>query len=204
MKPPVEFFFDPISPYSYLATTRIDELAARHGRAVVWRPTLVGVTVVKVMGLKPVPETPLKGAYSAHDLKRLAAMFGAPLKQHSHPKVNSLAANRAFLWLNERDSAVARAFARHISARLWVDGIDITPPQVVVEEAASIGIDTKGLPEALTSEALKAKLSQAVEHAITRNVFGVPFFITDGEPLWGADRLWMLDQWLANGDWPKL
>jgi 2-hydroxychromene-2-carboxylate isomerase len=203
MKPPVEFFFDPVSPYSYLATTRIDALAARHGRTVVWRPTLVGVTVVKVMGLKPVPQTPLKSVYSAHDLKRLAAMFDVPLKQHGHAALNSLAACRAFLWLDDRDPAAARMLARHLSARLWADGIDITPPETVVREAASLGIDTAGLPEALGSEALKAKLSQAVEQAIARNVFGVPFFVVDGEPLWGADRMWMLDHWLANGAWPS-
>jgi 2-hydroxychromene-2-carboxylate isomerase len=203
MKPPVEFFFDPVSPYSYLATTCIDALAARHGRRVVWRPTLVGVTVVKVMGLKPVPQTPMKSVYSAHDLARLASMFGVPLRQHGLAGVNSLAACRAFLWLDERDPAAARGLARHLSARLWVDGIDITPPQVVVDEASSLGIDIAGLPEALGSEALKAKLSQAVEQAIARNVFGVPYFVADGEPLWGADRMWMLDHWLANGDWPR-
>ena len=57
---PIDFYFDFISPYGYLASTRIEHIAARHGRAVAWRPFLQGVTVLQVMGLKPLLETPLK------------------------------------------------------------------------------------------------------------------------------------------------
>lgn len=204
MKAPIEFFFDPISPFSYLATTKIDAIAARHERQVEWRPTLVGVTVVKVMGLKPVPETPLKSVYFRHDLRRLAEMFNVPLRQHGLAHVNSLAASRAYLWLRERDAEAARQLVKHLSARLWTDALDITAPQTVVDEAKRLGIDTSGMVEALGSEAVKQKLSDAVQYAIDRNVFGVPFFIVDGEPLWGCDRMWMLDYRLQHGEWPRL
>ncbi|MGB0631259.1 MAG: DsbA family protein, partial [Alphaproteobacteria bacterium] len=63
MKPPVDFYFDFLSPYGYLAATQIDDLAARYDRGVVWRPFLVGVTVMNVMGMKPLMETPLKSDY---------------------------------------------------------------------------------------------------------------------------------------------
>jgi 2-hydroxychromene-2-carboxylate isomerase len=199
MKASIEFFFDPISPFSYLATTRIDELASRHGRKVIWRPTLVGVTVTKVMGLKPVPETPLKSTYFARDAQRLAQIFGVPLRRHGLKNVNSLAACRAFLWVQERDDASARRLVRHLSARLWVDGIDITPRETVVAEAASLGIEVGDL----SSEEVKHKLAAAVDYAIRKNVFGVPFFIADDEPFWGCDRMWMLDYWLATGRLPS-
>lgn len=198
MKAPIEFFFDPVSPFSYLATTQIDELAARHGREVLWRPTLVGVTVMKIMGLKPVPETPLKSVYSARDAQRLAMMFGVPFRQHGLKGVNSLAACRAFLWLQERDDAAARRLARHLSARLWADGIDIAPAETVVAEAASLGL---AIPSPTTDE-LKQRLAEAVDYAVANNVFGVPYFIADGEPFWGCDRMWMLDRWLADGRFP--
>ena len=51
MPAPIEFYFDPISPYGYLATTQIEAIAARHGRVVDWKPVLLGITVMKVMGL---------------------------------------------------------------------------------------------------------------------------------------------------------
>ncbi len=203
MTAPIDFFFDPISPFSYLATTKIDALAAAHGRTVIWRPTLVGITILKVMGLKPVPETPLKSVYFWHDVERLAAIFGVPLRRHGLKGINSLAACRAFLWLEQRDAEEAKALVRRLSSKLWTEALDITPAETVVAEARALGIDTDGMAAAISSPEMKERLSQAVEHAVAKNVFGVPFFIADGEPLWGCDRMWMLDHWLGHGAWPR-
>ena len=65
--PAIEFYFDPISPFAYLGSIEIERVAARLGREVVWKPVLIGITILKVMGLKPLPETPLKGPYLRHD-----------------------------------------------------------------------------------------------------------------------------------------
>jgi 2-hydroxychromene-2-carboxylate isomerase len=203
-KQPIEFFFDPVSPFSYLATTRINPLAQKYGRTVMWRPTLVGITVVKIMGLKPVPETPMKSVYSWLDAQRQAEMLGVPLRKHGHAKVNSLAASRAYLWLKERDEAKAQLLVANLSARLWADGIDITDPDVVVAAAQDLGVDTTDLVAALAGDQLKQKLKDAFDYALSRNVFGVPYFIVDEQPLWGVDRLWLLEHWLKNGSWPRL
>ena len=199
---PVEFYFDPVSPYSYLATTQIEKLVTRHGRRVIWHPVLVGVTVVKVMGLKPVPLTPLKSDYSRRDLARQAEIFGVPLNRHGLSGVTSVAACRAFLWLTDRDAPMAKALITLLSARLWVEGLDLSAPETVVAEAQALGADPDALRDALQDPPLKQRLDQAVQDAIDRGVFGVPFFVVDGQPLWGCDRLWMLDYWLTHGQWP--
>jgi len=49
MANPIDFYFDFSSPYGYFASTKIDDLAAKHGRSVVWRPILLGA-VFKVTG----------------------------------------------------------------------------------------------------------------------------------------------------------
>ena len=50
MTGPIDFYFDFISPYGYLASTQIDKIAAKHDREVIWHPFLLGVTVMNVMG----------------------------------------------------------------------------------------------------------------------------------------------------------
>ncbi|WP_370206872.1 2-hydroxychromene-2-carboxylate isomerase [Pararhodobacter marinus] len=200
---PVDFYFDPVSPYSYLATTQIETLVTRHGRRVNWHPVLVGVTVIKVMGLKPVPLTPLKSDYSRLDLARQAEIFGVPLNRHGLKGVSSVAACRAFLWLNDRDAPMAKALITRLSARLWVEGVDPSAPETVVAEARALGADGDALWAALQDPGVKQRLDLAVDSAIARGVFGVPFFIVDGQPLWGCDRMWMLDYRLAHGHWPK-
>ncbi len=201
MAAPIEFWFDFISPYGYFAATQLDRIAQKHGRAVDWRPLLLGVTVMKVMGLKPLPETPLKKDYIRIDQPRLARLLGVPFSRHELKNVNSLAAARAFLWLKARDPALAVRFAQRIYARLWVEGRDITPPEAVLEEAAALGIGTPELAAAIETDAAKAALKASVEAAIAKSVFGVPTFVVDGEPIWGVDRLWMLEHWLRKGNW---
>ena len=201
MSQPVDFYFDFISPYAYIGSTQIEAVAARHGRTVNWRPVLIGVMVMKIMGLKPLPETPLKGDYLSHDGTRMAKIFGVPFKYHGLKGHNSLAACRAFLWLKQQDAALAVRFAHRIFKRLWVEGRDITPVEAVAEEAAALGIDTAALLTAITSDTGKLALNQAMDHAIKVGAFGVPYFVADGEPMWGCDRLWMLEHWLAHGTW---
>ena len=75
-KPPIEFWFDFISPFGWFASLRIDDLAAKHGRTVEWRSMLLGVSVMKVMGLKPLLDTPMKGDYVRRDAARYARRHG--------------------------------------------------------------------------------------------------------------------------------
>jgi 2-hydroxychromene-2-carboxylate isomerase len=75
---PIEFFFDFVSPYGWFAAERIGALARAHARAVAWRPLLLKVTVLQAMGLSPLLETPLKGAYIARDVARSARYYGLP------------------------------------------------------------------------------------------------------------------------------
>ena len=71
MPQPIEFYFDFSSPYGYLASEKIEDLAARHNRKVRWRPILLGV-IFKQTGGAPLTTLPLKGEYSLHDFRRSA------------------------------------------------------------------------------------------------------------------------------------
>ena len=54
---------------------------------------------------------------------------------------------------------------------------------------------------AIASDEVKGMLHADVERAIANGVFGVPFVIADGEPFFGNDHFWMLEQWLRDGQW---
>lgn len=201
MAGPIDFYFDFISPYGYLASTRIEEMAARHGRSVVWRPFLQGVTVLQVMGLKPLLETPLKSDYVKIDPPRMATLLGVPITIPDLSGINSVAASRAFYWLAETDVGLAKEFAKAIFARLWIDGQDITSIDAAAAEAVNLGVDREAILAALADQRVKDLLRDAVDDAIANKVFGSPFFIVDGQPIWGVDRLWMLEHWLEHESW---
>lgn len=201
MSSPISFYFDFISPYGYFGSTQIGPLAARYGRSVDWKPILLGVTVMKVMGLKPLMETPLKSDYMRHDKPRMAKLLGVPFADHGISGISSVNAARAFLWLKSRDSELAVQFAQRMYRRLWVDGRDITAPEASAEEAEALGVRSEMLLQALTTDEIRNALKQEVQAAIDRGVFGTPWFIVDDEPLWGVDRLWMLEHWLRHRNW---
>lgn len=197
----IDFYFDFLSPFGYLGATQIDDLAAKYDRVVEWRPFLVGVTVMNIMGMKPLMETPLKSDYLKIDRPRMAQLLGVPLTIPDLTDANSLAASRAYYWLRETDPGKAKALAWRLLRRLWVDGKDITSIESVAEEAAAEGIDTDDLRAAVQTDRVKALLRDAVDEAVGRNVFGSPFFVVDDQPVWGVDRLWMVEHWLKHGTW---
>jgi 2-hydroxychromene-2-carboxylate isomerase len=197
----IEFYFDPISPFAYLGSIQIERIATRLGRSVEWKPVLIGVTILKVMGLKPLPETPLKGPYLKHDAVRLAEYFEVPFRYHGLAGINSLAALRAFVLLKGRDEDLAKSLAQKIFSRLWVRGLNITGPDDIAEEAKGLGIDAPALLRDIDTDHAKNALKQQVDAAIQAGVFGVPYFVVDGEPIWGVDRMWMVEHWATRHAW---
>ena len=200
MADPIDFYFDFSSPYGYLASTRIDALAARHGRAVVWRPFLLGVAF-KTTGQAPAVEPPLRGPYHRHDFARSARLLGVPFKMPAVFPFAALAASRAYYWLVDRDPDQARALARAIYHAAFGEGRDVTSPETIAELAAPLGVDPSALLAALGEPAVKDRLRRETEAALARGVFGSPFIVVDGEPFWGHDRLDQVERWLAAGGW---
>jgi len=204
MAAPIDFWFDFSSPFGYLASARIEAIAARHGRDVDWHPMLLGA-VFKITGQRPLTEAPMKGEYSIHDLYRSAREHDIPFEQPTPFPIGAVAACRATLWLKGHDDASQVALAVPLIHALfrayYVDGRDISDAAAVLDVAADTGVDRAALEQALGEPSVKDALRTAVESAIERGVFGSPTFAADGELFWGNDRLDMLDRWLAAGGW---
>jgi 2-hydroxychromene-2-carboxylate isomerase len=200
MAQPIEFYFDFSSPYGYFASAKIDEIAARHGREVDWRPILLGA-IFKVTGGAPLPNIPLKGEYFKRDFPRTARWFGMPFKFPSVFPIASLAPSRAFYCLREQNPHQAKELAKRLFRAFFVDDIDISNPQNTLAIAASMGLDAAIVETSLNNPAIKERLKNEVQAAMDKGVFGSPYFIVDGEPFHGSDRLDQVERWLATGGW---
>jgi len=110
----IDFYFDFSSPYGYLASTRIEAIAERYGRAVNWHPILLGA-IFKVSGQAPLVSYPLKGAYALHDFERAAREHKTPYTQPDPFPVSTVAAARACCWIKaSNDSAVNAKLASFV------------------------------------------------------------------------------------------
>lgn len=202
MPAPLEFHFDFISPYGYFASLGIEALAARHGRAVEWRPMLLGVSVLKVMGLKPLLDTPLKGDYVRRDVLRHARRRGLRLgRSLDAPVGNPLPPARAFYWVKEHRPALAVPLAHALFRAFWAEGKDLSTPEAVAGIALPAGLDAAEIAAAAAGEEAAKLLRDAVAASIAAGVFGSPTVVVDGEPFWGLDRMGEVEDWLRSGGW---
>ena len=196
----IRFYFDFSSPYSYFASIQIDEIGARFGREVEWKPIMIG-TAFKASCNRPLVDQPLKGDYSRHDWERMARMLAVPYRFPDRFPVPALAPSRAFWWLNGQDKALARRYAGAVFNAYFAENRDISEVAVATELAGRLGIDAGALEAAIQDPVWKQRLKDETDAAIAVGVFGAPFFVVDGEGFWGADRLGMIEAWLKRGGW---
>ncbi len=196
----IDFYFDFSSPYGYLAALEIDARAARHGRAVDWRPFLLGVAF-GTTGSEPLLQIPLKGDYARHDLLRTARRLNVPFTLPAVFPFMSQAACRAYYVIADADPPAAKALAKRLYTAAFGEGRDIAPVATVVTEAAALGHDPDALAASLRDPDVKERLRAEVDAAIAKGVFGSPTFVVDGEVFWGHDRLDDLERWLDSGGW---
>ena len=128
MAAPIEFYFDFSSPYGYLASQKIEALAAKHGRTVDWQPMLLGV-VFKQTGMAPLTRfrsrATTRGATSRAARASTASRFRMPSKF----PIPTQAPARIVLWLKARDPALAVRVAKALYRAYFVDDIDISTPE---------------------------------------------------------------------------
>ncbi len=197
-KSAIDFYFDFSSPYGYLASTRINALAARHQRDVTWRPVLLG-PMFKAAGTAPLVSVPLKGPYSVRDFLRTARLLKIQYIQPAAFPIGTQNAARAFYWLADRDTVKAQQFAQACYDNYFGQGIDISSAEKIADIAASLGEDHAAVLAAIADPVIKNRLKNEIDAALAIGVFGSPFIIVDGEPFWGNDRLDQVDAWLATG-----
>jgi len=197
----IDFYFDFISPYSYIGAMKIEALAAKHGENVNWRPMLLGVSIIKTMGLKPLLDTPLKGEYIREDLPRLASLYNIPFTFPEHGLPNPIPPARAYCWVKRTAPQVATAYAIAVFNAQWRDETDISDEKVLAKIAQELGLDGDALLKGINSDDNRQYLKDEVGASLANNIFGAPTFVVDDQVIWGADRLWMLEHWLIEKNW---
>jgi 2-hydroxychromene-2-carboxylate isomerase len=199
-QPHIEFWFDFSSSYAYFASLEIEPLALKHGRAVLWRPFMLG-TAFEVTGARGLSRTPMKKDYAANDWARLARLRSVVFRLPPHHPSIALPATRAFYFLDQSDPERAVRFAKAVFAAYYRGVLDTSKPEEVARVGQEVGADPDALLGAMAQPQIKALAKARSEEAVSRGVFGSPWVFVDGEPFWGWDRLPMIDEWLSRGGW---
>jgi len=180
----IEFFYDIGSPYSYLASERIEALAQRASSEVWWRPFLLTGVFREVgadLGVRLGPQQ----RYMVRDLGRWAQRLGVTLKFPSVFPVDTADAMR-ILVLAPRSE---RASLSHLLFRaLWGEGLQISDREVL---GNVVGEERLAW---LSDDGADLKLERITQEAIARGAFGSPSFFLGNELFFGNDRLDFLEE----------
>lgn len=186
-RPTVEFFFDYGSPFSYLADTQLDGIAARTSASIIFRPMLLGA-VLKATGNSSPMVVPAKARHMGRELERWAKRYGVPLQPNPFPFLrNTLGLMRGAV--ASQTCGVFDRYHRAVFAASWADALDLGDDEVFCAVLRRAGVDADALRRLIDEQSTKDDLRRATEVAVERGVFGAPTFFVGDEMFWGNDRL---------------
>jgi 2-hydroxychromene-2-carboxylate isomerase len=212
----IEFFFDFLSPYAYLAHCRLPTLADKYGYDLVYKPfNMPAAKRAAGNTAPPAPAIPVKFRYISADFRRWADRYGVPLNMPwlvksdapletlkqgiDVPKtgLDTTRANKGMFF------ALDRGQGREYATRLWggsygaPGGPLVGSDELLMDVARQLGWSAEELLDFVQSDAAEQRYAQNTEEAISRGVFGAPTMVVDEEMWWGNDRLVLLEEYLS-------
>lgn len=189
----IEFYFDFLSPYSYLAWTWVRSQPYEFE----YYPVSMA-TIIASYDTKGPAQIEPKRNYLFKDLLRATKMHNIPFTTPKHLPFNSLYALRLALMSSagEKQKEIIDCIYR----AGWEKGLDIGSDDVLKEVLKEANLYSDELIEKMESKNARIDLKANVERALQREIFGVPSFVVDGEMFWGYDSTKYLEMYLNGMD----
>jgi len=192
----ITFWFDPISPYAWLAFDRLPQALEGISHSVTYRPVLFA-GLLKAWGQKGPAEIEPKRAWTYRQVAWQAHTQGTPLQLPQPHPFNPLALQRLALASAPAGGTPNRRVVELLFRHAWCrDGADPNEPLALAALADAVAPlrDPDG-------DDIKAELRAASQAALAQGIFGVPTCVCDGRAFWGQDALPMLRAALLGDAW---
>ena len=195
------FYFDPISPYAYLAFHALPQALQGHSIAVQYKPILFAA-LLQANGQKGPAEIPGKREWTYRQVLWFAQQLGIPMALPKAHPFNPLALLRALLAGADASGCVNRYLTGLAFDHVWREGADEADPARIKDFSAQIAAHCEASGRALVeADDVKTQLRRNTEDALALGVFGVPTAHIEGHNFWGADGLAMLTDYLSHPEW---
>jgi len=188
----IDFYFDFISPYSYLAYKRIKLIIKKDKLRINYKPILLG-GLHKLGGITAPAFNERKMKNMKNDCELVALKNKINFKWNAKFPINTLYLMRGYLVV--KDNLKEKFFDLCFEA-YWKDNVDISDEENVGKILDLIKIDKEKFFKDIQDTQIKDKLKRLTNEAFEKNVFGAPTFIVNNQIFWGQDRLdYALDEY---------
>jgi len=180
----IDFYFDIISPYSYIAHKKIQKIKENHKIIFNYRPILLG-GLHNLAGINAPAFNKYKMKNMQSDCELVSKKNDISFKWNSKFPINSLSIMRGYLSVddNQKENYLDIFFNAY-----WRDNLDLSSEQEFSKLLNTLGIDSKIFFEKIKQQSIKDNLKKLTNDAFKKEVFGAPTFIINNKIFWGQDR----------------
>lgn len=194
----IDYYFSTLSPYAYLAGTRLEAAAARQNAQINYKPFDIMALFGRTGGTPPKDRHVSRQEYRVIELQRQAKKNGLEINlKPAHWPTNPAPSSYAILAAQAAGGGDLGALVHGIMRAVWAEERDVAEDSVIKSCLESAGFDATLADSGLLAGA--ERYAQNLDDAVKAGVFGAPFYVTqDGARFWGQDRIEDLEQHLAG------
>ena len=183
---PFDFYFDFISPYSFLAHKEIIKIERKNSIKIKYKPILLG-GLHNLHGIKAPAFIPAKAKHMIRDCKLIAEKNKIKFKFNSYFPIKSLNLMRG-VFVAEEDNYKSH-YIDSIFNAIWQDGLNMNDENVIQKVLKNLNINPKTFHLRSASSSIKDSLRKKTNEAYEKGIFGAPSFVSNNKIFWGQDRL---------------
>ena len=178
----IDFYFDFISPYSYLAHLKIKTIKNTNFN---YKPVLVG-GLHNLQGITAPAFIKPKLKHMISDCNLIAKKEKSNFFWNSKFPINSLNIMRGYLFINDK---VKNLYLNEIFDAYWKDNLDISDEKILKSLLKKCEINSNNFFDGINNPNIKEELKTITQEAHDKEIFGAPTFVVNNKIFWGQDRL---------------
>ena len=183
---PFDFYFDFVSPYSFLAHKEIRKIENRENIRIRYNPVLLG-GLHNLHGIKAPAFIPAKAKHMIRDCKLIAERKNIKFKFNSYFPIKSLNLMRGVL-VAEEDN-IKNYYIDNIFNTIWQDGLNMNDEIIIEKVLKNLSVNPKTFTLRSTSSLIKDTLRKKTNEAYQKGIFGAPTYVVNNKIFWGQDRI---------------
>jgi 2-hydroxychromene-2-carboxylate isomerase len=183
---PFDFYFDFVSPYSFLAHKEIKKIESKVGIKIRYKPILLG-GLHNLHGIKAPAFIPAKAKHMIRDCKLIAERNNVKFKFNSYFPIKSLNLMRGVL-VSDEDN-IKSYYIENIFNSIWQDGLNMNDELIFQKVLKNLNVNPKTFSLRSSSSLIKDSLRKKTSEAYEKGIFGAPTFVSNNKIFWGQDRI---------------